>query len=67
MVYDINLSLTNGEPFGSSVLAAMHVYRTAFTEKNYGVGQAEALVLFIICAVIGLLQVYVGKKGEVEA
>ena len=45
----------------------MHVYRTAFTEKNYGVGQAEALVLFIICAVIGLLQVYVGKKGEVEA
>lgn len=67
MVYDVNLSLTNGEPFNSSVLAAMHVYNQAFKYKNYGTGQAEALVLFIICAVIGGLQVYVGKKGEVQA
>lgn len=67
MVYDVNLSLTDGEPFGSSVLAAMHVYNQAFVYKNYGIGQAEALVLFIVCAVIGLVQVYVGKKGEVEA
>ncbi len=67
MVYDLNLSLTNGEPFGSSVLAAMHVYNEAFTYKQYGTGQAEAVVLFIICAIIGMLQVYVGKKGEVEA
>lgn len=67
MVYDINLSLTKGEPFGSSILAAMHVYNKAFVEKQFGVGQAEALVLFIICAVIGMLQVYVGKKGEVAA
>jgi raffinose/stachyose/melibiose transport system permease protein len=67
MVYDLNLSLTNGEPYGSSVLAAMQVYNKAFVYKNYGVGQAEALVLFIVCAVIGMLQVYFGKKGEVEA
>ncbi len=67
MVYDLNLSLTNGEPFGSSVLAAMQVYNKAFVYKNYGVGQAEALVLFIVCAVVGMLQVYFGKKGEVEA
>jgi raffinose/stachyose/melibiose transport system permease protein len=67
MVYDVNLSLTNGEPFNSSVMAAMHVYNEAFLYKNYGVGQAESLVLFIICAVIGMLQVYFGKKGEVEA
>lgn len=67
MVYDVNLSLTNGEPFNSSVMAAMHVYNQAFKYKNYGTGQAEALVLFIICAVIGGLQVYIGKKGEVQA
>jgi raffinose/stachyose/melibiose transport system permease protein len=67
MVYDVNLSLTNGEPFGSSVLAAMHVYNTAFTYKNYGTGQAEALILFIVCAVVGVLQVYIGKKAEVSA
>lgn len=67
MVYDVNLSLTNGEPFNSSVMAAMHVYNTAFTYKNYGTGQAEALILFIVCAVVGMLQVYVGKKTEVAA
>ena len=53
MVYDVNLSLTNGEPFNSSVMAAMHVYNQAFTYKNYGTGQAEALILFIVC-IMGL-------------
>jgi raffinose/stachyose/melibiose transport system permease protein len=67
MVYDVNLSLTNGEPFGSSVMAAMHVYNQAFTYKNYGTGQAEALVLFIVCAVVGIAQVFIGKKAEVSA
>ena len=67
MVYDVNLSLTKGEPFNSSVLGAMHVYNQAFTYKNYGTGQAEALILFLVCAIVGVTQVYVGKKGEVEA
>ena len=67
MVYDVNLSLTKGEPFNSSVMAAMHVYNTAFTYKDYGTGQAEALILFIVCAVVGVLQVYIGKKAEVSA
>lgn len=67
MVYDVNLSLTNGEPFNSSVMAAMHVFNQAFTYKNYGTGQAEALILFVICAIVGVTQVYIGKKGEVAA
>lgn len=67
VVYDVNLSLTNGEPYGSSELAAMHVYQTAFKHQQFGTGQAEALILFIICAIVGVTQVYVGKKGEVEA
>ena len=67
MVYDVNLSLTKGEPFNSSVMAAMHVYNQAFTYKNYGTGQAEALILFVICAAVGVTQVYIGKKGEVAA
>ena len=67
VVYDVNLSLTKGEPFNSSVMAAMHVYNQAFTYKNYGLGQAEAFILFVICAVVGVTQVYVGKKGEVAA
>lgn len=67
VVYDVNLSLTKGEPFNSSVLAAMHVYNQAFTYKNYGLGQAEALILFLVCAVVGVTQVMIGKRGEVEA
>ena len=67
VVYDVNLSLTKGEPFNTSVLAAMHVYNQAFTYKNYGLGQAEALILFIVCAAVGITQVMIGKKGEVEA
>ena len=67
VVYDVNLSLTKGEPYNTSVMAAMHVYNTAFTYKKYGLGQAEALILFVVCAIVGVTQVYIGKKGEVAA
>ena len=67
MVYDVNLSLTAGAPYGTTEMAAMHVYEKAFTSRQFGVGQAEALVLFIITACISGLQVYLTKKKEVEA
>lgn len=67
MVYDVNLTLTGGEPYGTTRLVAMHVYEKAFTSRNYGVGQAEALFLFIVVACISGLQIYLGKKKEVEA
>lgn len=67
MTYDLNLSLTEGGPFGSTQMAAMHVYQKAFVSKNYGLGQTEAVVLFVICAAISLMQVYIGKRNEVNA
>lgn len=67
MTYDLNLSLTEGNPFGSTVMASMYVYRKAFSNKNYGLGQTEAIVLFVVCAAVSLFQVYMTKKGEVEA
>ncbi|WP_242940425.1 carbohydrate ABC transporter permease [Anaeromicropila populeti] len=67
MVYDVNLTLTGGEPYGSTRLVAMHVYEKAFTARNYGVGQAEALFLFLLVAIISGIQIYIGKKKEVEA
>lgn len=67
MVYDINLSLTSGGPYGTTEMAAMHVYEKAFTSRQFGVGQAEALILFIVVACISGLQVYLTKKQEVEA
>lgn len=67
MVYDLNLSLTGGEPYGTTVMGAMHVYNKAFTSRQYGVGQAEAFVLFLMVAIISGVQIYLGKRKEVEA
>jgi raffinose/stachyose/melibiose transport system permease protein len=67
MVYDINYSLTDGGPYGSTTMVSMHVVKKAFIETNYGVGQAEAIILFVIVAMVTGLQVYFSKKMEVEA
>ena len=67
MVYDVNLSLTAGAPYGTTEMAAMHVYEKAFTSRQFGVGQAEALILFVIVAILSGIQVYMTKKREVEA
>ena len=67
MGYDLNLSLTNGAPFGSTKMVAMHVYNKAFLSREYGVGQAEAFVLFLVVAAICVTQIYLGKRKEVEA
>lgn len=66
MVYDVNISLTKGDPFNSTVLISLNIFREAFSNQNYGTGQAEAFFLFLIIAVISLVQVYSGKKMEVE-
>ncbi|PAK52037.1 carbohydrate ABC transporter permease [Paenibacillus sp. 7541] len=67
MVYDTNLSLTRGGPYRSTEMIAMHVYNEAFVYQNYGPGQAKAFVLFLIVALIAILQVRAMKKVEVEA
>jgi raffinose/stachyose/melibiose transport system permease protein len=66
MVYDLNLSLTNGGPYRSTTLISMNVYQTAFLSRQYGPGQAEAIFLFFIVAGVSLAQVYFGKRKEVE-
>ncbi len=67
MVYDLNISLTSGEPYGSTIMAAMYVYQQAFKSRKYGIGQAESIVLFIVVTVIAIVQFYLGKRKEVEA
>lgn len=65
MTYDLNLSLTDGGPFGSTQMASMYVYQKAFVSKNYGMGQTEAVILFLICAAVSITQVWIGKRKEV--
>jgi len=67
MVYDVNLSLTKGGPFKSTELISMSVYNKAFLSQQYGVGQAQAFFLFLMVALITIVQVYFSKKMEVEA
>jgi len=67
MIYDVNLSLTEGGPYGSTVMAAMYVFQKAFSAKQYGVGQTEAIILFIFTAVIAVSQTIINKRKEVEA
>jgi raffinose/stachyose/melibiose transport system permease protein len=67
MIYDLNYSLTKGDPFKSTEMVSMYVVNKAFSEINYGVGQTQAIILFIVVALITGLQVYFSKKREVEA
>jgi len=67
MTYDLNLALTNGQPYGSTRLAAMHIYQKAFQANEYGIGQAEAIIFFITVAVAAVSQVLLTKRFEVEA
>lgn len=67
LTYDLNLALTKGGPFNSTELSSYHVVQKAFLSNEYGVGQSEAVVLFVIVAVIALTQAYFLKKLEVEA
>jgi raffinose/stachyose/melibiose transport system permease protein len=67
MTFDTNLSLTHGDPYQSTELAAMHIYNEAFKLRNYGTGQAKAFLFFVIVAAIALLQVVVLKRREVDS
>jgi raffinose/stachyose/melibiose transport system permease protein len=64
---DQNLALTNGD-FGTRMLALQILQTTKDTNPpNYGFAQAQAVIFFILVAVVAIIQVSVMKKKEVEA
>ena len=67
-MFDQNLALTNGAPSNSSELLALNIYRTFYGRAGFeGVGQAKAVVFFIIVAVIALIQNKLTTSKEVQA
>jgi len=66
-LFDQNLALTNGGPGNATQMLALNIYQTAFSLNKISLAQAKAVIFFLIVAVIGLAQVYITKKGEVEA
>lgn len=65
-LYDQNLALTNGGPYGSTEMLAMEIYNTAFSRYDMAYAQSKAVIFFILVAIVALTQVYVNKKREVE-
>ena len=62
------LTITNGAPSNTSELVALNIYRTFYGRIGFeGVGQAKAVVFFIIVAVVALIQNRLTSSKEVEA
>ena len=64
-MYDLNISLTNGNPFRMSEAVTMNVYQTAFSSNQLGYGSAKALILVMIIAFISIIQVSITSRREV--
>lgn len=65
-LYDMNLTLTNGGPGGTTEMMAFNIVKTAFTKNELGLAQAKAVVFMLVVALITLTQLYFSKKQEVE-
>ena len=66
-LFDQNLSLTAGEPAKMSELLALNIFNTFYGRTGWeGVGQAKAVVFFILVVGIGLLQLRVTRSKEVQ-
>jgi raffinose/stachyose/melibiose transport system permease protein len=74
--FDVNLALTNGtgsvQDFMGAYLAkgtqmlALNIYDEAVVNNNYALGEAKAVLFFVILAVVSILQVRISNKKEVE-
>lgn len=62
-MFDLNFSLS---PLKTTEMLALNIYKEAFVSNNMGVGQAKAVIFFILVTIISLTQVYITKKREVE-
>lgn len=65
-VYDINISLTAGNPFRTSESVTMNIFTTAFNENQMGYGCAKALIFIVIVVTISYLQIRLTSKKEVD-
>lgn len=67
-MFDQNLALTNGAPSNTSELLALNIYRTFYGRSGFeGVGQAKAVIFFVIVALLAVAQNKLSTSREVEA
>ena len=68
-LFDQNLSLTAGEPAKASQMLALNIYDTFYQRSGAqwkGIGQAKAVVFFLLVIVIALIQLYFTRRKEVQ-
>lgn len=66
-LFDQNLALTNGEPSNMSEMLALNIYNTFYGRAGWeGVGQAKAVVFFLLVAVIAVGQNVLTRRKEVQ-
>lgn len=66
-LFDQNLALTAGAPSRKTAMLALDIYNTFYGRTGYeGVGQAKAVLFFIVVAGIALIQLRATRSKEVE-
>ena len=68
-LFDQNLALTGGEPAKASQMLALNIYDTFYARSGpqwKGIGQAKAVVFFLLVIVIALVQLYFTRRKEVQ-
>ena len=67
-LYDQNLALTNGQPLDMTEMVALNIVNTFYSRVGFeGVGQAKAVIFFLIVSVIAFIQLRATRSKEVEA
>ena len=66
-LFDQNLSLTAGEPSKMSEMMALNIFNTFYGRTGWeGVGQAKAVIFFVIVVAIGMIQLRATRSREVQ-
>ncbi|MCK8486468.1 sugar ABC transporter permease [Paenibacillus sp. MBLB2552] len=66
-LFDQNLALTAGAPSKQTAMLALDIYNTFYGNGGWeGVGQAKAVVFFVLVALIALIQLRATRSKEVE-
>lgn len=66
-LFDQNLALTAGAPSKKTAMLALDIYNTFYGRAGWeGVGQAKAVVFFLLVAGISLIQLYLTRRKEVD-
>ncbi len=68
-LFDQNLSLTGGEPNHATEMLALNIYNTFYARSGpqwKGIGQAKAVVFFVVVVIIALVQLKATSSKEVQ-